>query len=245
MIVTSVSHNQLITCLPTLIFHNVLQWHLWGVAETLTAGKTHTHTQKKSPTWLVKTNSLTHARTHTHTRLTALLPGLPGWAGTRKVKPIWILLKQETVSGSGISWAICKSAPRSRQITTPATHHSVFHRPDTLSAAQPTASKHWMTEGLWLWHHYLTAGERILKIRYEVIDIELINTTSLVSSFFGTEHTMTINNQWQLTSCKSSWADWRVQREPFTHNHTISCQHLLISFLSELCIRTLASFAAH
>ena len=30
------------------------------------------------------------------------------------------------MSGSGISWAICKSAPRSRQITTPATHHSVF-----------------------------------------------------------------------------------------------------------------------
>jgi len=28
----------------------------------------------------------------------------------RKVKPIWILLKQETVSGSGISWNICKSA---------------------------------------------------------------------------------------------------------------------------------------
>ena len=44
---------------------------------------------------------------------------------TRKVKPIWILLKQETVSGSGISWGICKSAPRSRQITTPAPHHSV------------------------------------------------------------------------------------------------------------------------
>ena len=53
-------------------------------------------------------------------------PGLPGWAGTRKVKPVWILLKQETVSGSGISWAICKSAPRSRQVTTPASHRSVF-----------------------------------------------------------------------------------------------------------------------
>jgi len=26
----------------------------------------------------------------------ALFPGLPGWAGTRKVKPIWILLKQES-----------------------------------------------------------------------------------------------------------------------------------------------------
>ena len=36
-------------------------------------------------------------------------------AGTRKVKPIWILLEQETVSGSGISWAICKSTHRSRK----------------------------------------------------------------------------------------------------------------------------------
>ena len=80
---------------------------------------------------------------NTHTRLTALFPGLPGWAGTRKVRPIWILLEQETVSGSGISWAICKSAPRSRQITTPVPHHSVFYRPDALPAAKPTASKHW------------------------------------------------------------------------------------------------------
>jgi len=37
-----------------------------------------------------------------------------------------MLLEQETVSGSGISWAICKSTHRSRQITTPAPHHSVF-----------------------------------------------------------------------------------------------------------------------
>jgi len=33
---------------------------------------------------------LMYTHTHTHTRLTALCPGLPGWAGTRKVKPIWI-----------------------------------------------------------------------------------------------------------------------------------------------------------
>ena len=81
--------------------------------------------------------------THAHTRLTALCPGLPWWAHTRKVKPIWILLKQETVGGSGTSWAICKSSPRSRQITMPAPHHSDFYRPDALPAAQPTASKHW------------------------------------------------------------------------------------------------------
>jgi len=64
--------------------------------------------------------------THRHTHLTALFPGLSRWADTRKVKPNWILLEQETVSGSGISWAVCKSAPRYRQITTPAPHHSVF-----------------------------------------------------------------------------------------------------------------------
>jgi len=29
-------------------------------------------------------------------------------------------------SGSGISWAICKSAPCSRQTTSPTPHHSVF-----------------------------------------------------------------------------------------------------------------------
>jgi len=84
---------------------------------------------------------ITHARTHT--RLTALCPVLPRWAGTRKVKLIWILLKHETVSGSGISWVICKSAPRSRHVTKPAPHHSGFYRPDALPAAQPTTSEHW------------------------------------------------------------------------------------------------------
>ena len=89
-----------------------------------------------------KKSTAKHCGQSSHTRLTALCPRLPGWAGTRKVKPVWILLKQETVIGSGISWAICKSAPRSRQITTPAPHHSVFYRPDALPATQPTASKH-------------------------------------------------------------------------------------------------------
>jgi len=44
------------------------------------------------------------------------------------------LLAQETVSGSGISWAICKSAPHPRQMTTPAPHQSVFYRLDALPA---------------------------------------------------------------------------------------------------------------
>ena len=52
------------------------------------------------------------------------------------------LLEQEIVSDSGISWAICKSAPCPRYITMPVSHHSVFYRLDALPAAQPTASKH-------------------------------------------------------------------------------------------------------
>ena len=108
--------------------------HLICVA-ILPCGILMSEKERQSPTNVV--------HTHTHTRLTALFPGLPRWAGTGKVKPIWILLKKETVSGSGISWVTCKSASRSRQTGTPAPHHSVFYRPDALPAAQPTASKHW------------------------------------------------------------------------------------------------------
>jgi len=60
-----------------------------------------------------------------------------------KVKQIWILLEQVTMSDSGISSVVCKSAPRPRQITTPAPYHSVFYRPNVIPAAQPTAIKHW------------------------------------------------------------------------------------------------------
>jgi len=68
----------------------------------------------------------TQSPQHTHTRLMALCLRLPRWVSTGKEKPIWILLKQETVSGSGTSWAICKCTPRSRQITMPAAYHSTF-----------------------------------------------------------------------------------------------------------------------
>ena len=63
--------------------------------------------------------------THTHP-FNGPLSGTTRVSRYQKVKPIWILLKQQTVSGTGISWAICKSAPRSRQITMPAPHRSVF-----------------------------------------------------------------------------------------------------------------------
>jgi len=81
-----------------------------------------------------------------HTCLTALCPGLPRWAGTRKVKPIWILQKQESEWVSEWHWhqlghmQVCTSLQADNQ---PAPHHSVFYRPDALPDAQPTVSKHW------------------------------------------------------------------------------------------------------
>ena len=46
--------------------------------------------------WCHICTGIHNTHTHTHTHLfNGRCPGLPGWASTRKVKPIWILLKQE------------------------------------------------------------------------------------------------------------------------------------------------------
>jgi len=57
-------------------------------------------------------------------QLMTLCSGLPRWAGTKKAKPIWILLKQDIVSGSGISWTSLS------HISTPPLS---FHRVDALT----------------------------------------------------------------------------------------------------------------
>jgi len=99
---------------------------------------------------------LSHKHKHTHThkwqvlRPSGFCPGLPRWADTRKVKPICILLKQEIASVSGVSLDICRSAPRPRQITMPASHHSVFYRPDALPS---TNQQRQSTEGSELFYH--------------------------------------------------------------------------------------------
>jgi len=92
-----------------------------------------------------------------------VVSGLLGWAGTRKVKPIWILLEQ-----------VCTSIQTDNHANTPPLSFlqaEFFYRPDALPAAQPTASKHLRhcTEGsdcfkknlifLWvlLWLHVVLA----------------------------------------------------------------------------------------
>jgi len=59
----------------------------------------------------------------------------------QKGKPFWVLMMQEMMGGSGISWTICKSAPHTRHITS--TPPLSFYRPDAFPTAQPTASNHW------------------------------------------------------------------------------------------------------
>jgi len=106
----------------------------------------------------------------------ALCLGLPGWASTTKVKPIWILLKQETVSGKGIGWATCKSAPRSRQITTPAPHHSLFYRPGALPATQQTVWNHWRNNNNnTLLRAILTMKITVLATQWEILSMIIIS----------------------------------------------------------------------
>jgi len=45
----------------------------------------------------------------------------------QKGKPFWILMTQERMGSSGVSWIICKAlAHHSRHITAPRPHHSIF-----------------------------------------------------------------------------------------------------------------------
>jgi len=72
----------------------VLQWRVharWSAADAVTLDSVAAPVNRRKRAILDCSRPQ-----HTHPHLMALCPGLPGWAGTRKVKPIWILLKQET-----------------------------------------------------------------------------------------------------------------------------------------------------
>ena len=109
----------------------------------------------------------------------------------QKGKPVWILLKQETVRGSGISWAICKSAPSSRQTTMPAPHHSVFYRPflppnqlrqsteGHISAVSRRRKK--MRYSLWL---AAEQGKHTNKLRHVTILMTILRCVGLPINFF-------------------------------------------------------------
>ena len=69
----------------------------------------------------------THTHTHTHT-FYGPLDSVRDYRGEPVPEPVWILLKQETVSGSDIIWAICKSASRPTQLTTQDCYVSLLNK---------------------------------------------------------------------------------------------------------------------
>jgi len=125
---------------------------------------------------------------HTHTHpFNGPFSGTTQVSWYQKVKPIWISLKQETVSGSGISWAICKSALPSRQITTPAPHCS-FYRSDALPATQPTVSKHWRPVSYTRNNQFMVCGVRLFvnadsTLRMHVVWVDVV-VLSLIFLWF-------------------------------------------------------------
>ena len=87
----------------------------------------HTHTHARTHT---RTHARTHARTHTHTHPFYGPLSRTTWVSRYKKGKTNLDFTEardrQTESGSGIRWAICKSAPCSRQITMPTPHHSSF-----------------------------------------------------------------------------------------------------------------------
>jgi len=91
---------------------------------------------------LTQPHTHTHAHAHTHS-FNGPLSRTTRVSRYQKGKTNLDLLKQETVSGSGISWAICKSAPHSRQITMPALHPTTEMMPFL-----PPSQQRQSTEGM-------------------------------------------------------------------------------------------------
>ena len=83
------------------------QWHQLGHMQVCTLLQTDNHATTQFFTGRMSFLPPNQQRQSTEGMLdsewvhcASVIDSLPGWAGTRKVKPIWILLKQETVSGS-------------------------------------------------------------------------------------------------------------------------------------------------
>jgi len=62
------------------------------------------------------------------------------------VKTILVLLEQETVSGSGVSWAISANLHFAQTYNHASIPPLSFYRPDAVPAAQPTAPKALQTD---------------------------------------------------------------------------------------------------
>ena len=134
-----------VATLRSLVLHAVVQVTLaqetWSTGHSeLNRCHTFQNITFSGANRIILSAPLNHTHTHTH-------PFNGPLSGTTQVS---VYQKGETNldftkardSGSGISWAICKSAPCSRQITKPAPHHSVFTGWMPFLPPNQTAPKH-------------------------------------------------------------------------------------------------------
>ena len=104
-----------------------------------------------------------HTHTHPFNGPLSMTTRVSRYQNGKTVKPIRILLKQETVSGSGsgISWAICKSASRSRQ---PRQHPTTLFLQAGCPSCRPANSVKvgcwWQMCVLQSWSFYCCTGVR-------------------------------------------------------------------------------------
>jgi len=98
-------------------------------------------------TTTITTTTITTTTNTTSLRLSGFCLGQPGWAGTRKVKP-WRWNQSGFTGARDSEWQwhqlhhmqICTLPQTDNHASIPSLS---FYRPDALSAAQPTVSKHW------------------------------------------------------------------------------------------------------
>ena len=140
------------------------------------------------------------------------------------------------MSDSGISWAICKSAPHSRQTTTPVPHHSVFYRPDALPAAQPTASKHWRQKH---WRQFTIVHIVHYCSLFSIFDIILNHTYFWPAKVVAKLNYTTVavlhmthvdcKRNWVMTCWRDYLLEWEaygfhmVQPMPLSLRHLLAC----------------------
>jgi len=78
---------------------------------------------------------------HHHNHFTALFPGPPGWAGTRK-ELLDFMVQGEINKGRHTDHTAGRHSIRTNHCPPPPSSH-IFYGSDAIPAAQPTVSKHW------------------------------------------------------------------------------------------------------
>ena len=85
------------------------KYSYWNVPESL---RVHIQVAQRTISWLA---TLHACSVYLYIQFNGLSSRTPWVSRREKGQPFWILMKQQMMGGSGISWAICKSfVPRSR-----------------------------------------------------------------------------------------------------------------------------------